>query len=196
VKKINLEKYKNYILSLKSYILIAILIFVFGIFYGYFTVQTAPHEIETVLEELRKLYEPVFEMSSLGQFLFVLLNNGVALTLIIFSSVIFGFFPFLALLSNGTVLGIVAFFSQQNFSWSVFFLGTLPHGIIELPVLILAGAIGLKIGQTVFQRVMKKEVSIKKELSAALEFFWKILLPFLALAAAIEIFITANLLGV
>ncbi len=196
MKKINLEKYKNYILSLKFYILIAILIFVFGIFYGYFTVQTAPHEIETVLEELRKLYEPVFEMSSLGQFLFVVLNNGVALTLILFSGVIFGFFPFLALLSNGAVLGIVAFLSQQNFSWSVFFLGTLPHGIIELPVLILAGAIGLRIGQTVFQRIMKKGVSIKKELSDALEFFWKILLPLLALAAAVEIFITANLLGV
>lgn len=196
MKKINLEKYKNYVLSLKTHILISVLIFIFGAFYGYFTVQSAPQEIGTVLEELRKLYEPVFEMSPLGQFFFVILNNGVALTLILVSSVIFGFFPFFALLSNGTVLGVVAFFSQLNFSWSVFFLGTLPHGVIELPVLILAGASGLKIGQTVFQRIMKKQVSIKKELSDALEFFWKILLPLLALAAAIEIFITANLLGV
>ncbi|OIO46476.1 MAG: hypothetical protein AUJ31_01730 [Parcubacteria group bacterium CG1_02_39_15] len=193
----NYLKYlKEYLYPLRNYIFLACLIFVFAIFYGYSVAQTSPEEVKTMLDGIKKVYEPVFGMSPIAQFLFVVLNNGLTLLFIILLGLVFGVPPFMALLSNGAVLGIVAFFSKQTFSWSVFFLGTLPHGIIEIPVLILGCAVGLKIGKTLFNKVFKKQGEVKKELSLALDFFLKALLPLLAIAAAIEIFITANLLGV
>jgi len=191
-----MEKFKAYLYSIRYFVLFAFLVFIFGIFYGYLAAQTSPDEAKMILERIKETLEPIYAMGPFGQFLFIILNNGLTLFFILLLAVIFGIFPFLVLLSNGTILGMVAFFSQQQFSWSVFFLGTLPHGLIEIPVFILAGAIGLKIGKSVFQRVFKKEGSIKKELSEALECFLKILLPLLAIAAAIEIFITTKLLGI
>jgi stage II sporulation protein M len=84
----------------------------------------------------------------------------------------------------------------QNGSTGYFFLGIVPHGIVEIPALIIASAMGLRVGLEVFRKIFKKEGNISEELSNALEFFWKVVIPIIFLAALIEVFITANLLGV
>jgi len=188
--------FKKYIFSLWKFILAAVLVFVFAAFYGYFFAQNSPLETELVLEKLQEMLGPIVEMPPLGQFLFIVLNNGITVFLTIILGIIFGFFPFLVLFSNGTILGIIAFFFKTELSWSTFFVGTLPHGIIEIPVVILACAIGFKLGKTLFDRVFKKEkeTDIKTELNTALVFFIKVLFPLLFLAAAVEVFITSQLL--
>ena len=188
--------FAKYIFSLWKFILAAVLIFVFAAFYGYFFAQNSLLETELVLEKLQEVLGPIVEMPPLGQFLFVVLNNSLTVFLVIVLGIIFGLFPFLVLFSNGTILGIIALFSKTELSWSTFFVGTLPHGIIEIPVVILACAIGFKLGKTLFDRVFKKEkeADIKTELNTALVFFIKVLFPLLLLAAADEIFITSQLL--
>lgn len=171
------------------------LVYAFAALLGYFSVKTSPEEAKLFLENLKKMYGPVLEMNAFHQFFFIFLNNGLTLFLVLVLGIIFGIFPFLVLFSNGGLLGILAFLSKDTLSWPKFFLGTMPHGIIEIPVMILACAIGLKIGRTVFKKTFKKEGSIKAELFLAFKIFLKILLPLLALAAAIEIFITTKLLG-
>ena len=189
------KRFKSYFLSLNKYIILSFLIFSFAVFYGYFSAQSSPEEMNNILEEFVKIYEPVFKMGSFGQFLFILLNNGLTLFFIILLGFIFGIPSFFALFSNGLILGIVAFFSNQAFSWSTFFLGVLPHGILEIPVLILGCAMGLKIGKISFDKIFKKQGDFKEELSLALYFYLKIIFPLLVLAAAIEIFISAKLLN-
>ena len=191
----NFLKYlKEYLYFLRRYILLACLIFIFAVFSGYFSAQNSPSQAQLILETLREMLEPVGEMSAFNQFLFIVLNNGFTLFLVLLLGLIFGIFPFLVLLSNGTILGVLAHFSKTAFSWQTFFMGTIPHGIIEIPVVILACAIGFKLGKTSFERIFKKQGSVKTELNAALNFFLKILLPLLILAAAIEVFITSQLL--
>lgn len=187
--------YKNYLQSLRFFILFSFLVFIFAAIFGYFLIQNSPQTGEMVLEEIRETYKPVIDMRPLGQLLFVIFNNGLTLVLVILLGIAFGIFPLLVLLLNGTILGILAFSSKGMFSWSVFFIGILPHGIIEIPVLILACAVGLKIGKTAFQKVFKKQSGVRAEISCASEFFIKTLLPLLVLAAAIEIFVTSWLLG-
>ncbi len=190
-----MKYYKNYFYSIRFFILFSFLFFVFAAFCGYFSAKTSPEEAKLILENLKKMYGSVLEMNALHQFFFIFLNNGFMLFLILVLGIIFGIFPFLVLFSNGGLLGILAFLSKDTLSWPKFFLGTMPHGIIEIPVMILACAIGMKIGKTVFKKTFKKEGSIKAELFLAFKIFLKILLPLLALSAAIEIFITAKLFG-
>ena len=184
---------KEYIVSLKKYIIIFSLLFVFFVFVGFFSAQSSPSDADMLLKKIMEMVEPVAEMSAFGQFLFILLNNSLILFLVIVFGLVFGIFPFLVLFSNAALIGVVAFFAKTMFSWPVFFLATLPHGVIEVPALILACAVGYRLGQVVFDRIIKKQGSIKKELNLALIFFLKVIFPFLVLAALIEVFITSRL---
>jgi stage II sporulation protein M len=185
---------KQYFLSLKKFILISFLIFVFGIASGYFFSQASPDQADLILADFQKTFEPVLKMSFFGQFLFVLLNNSLTVFLVIVLSFLFGVFPLLVLFSNGFVLGLIAYFFKTNFSLAVFFLGIVPHGIVEIPIIILASAVGFRIAQSFYFKLFKKTVSLSQEFDLAFNFFLKILFPLLILAAFIEIFITSYLL--
>ena len=185
---------KEYIFSLRKFILAAFLIFSFAVLMGYLSAQSSPEETKIVLEEFKKILEPILEMPSFGQFLIVFLNNSFTVFLAVVLGVIFGILPFLVLFINGLILGIVIYFTQTVAGWPTFFALILPHGIIEIPAVILACAAGLRLGKVVLERIFKKEVSIKAELNLALIFFLKFLFPLLAIAAAIEIFLISQLL--
>lgn len=191
-----MEKFKECLFYLKNYIFVAIFIFSLGFLFGFNWAQIFPEETELILKRTKEVLEPIIKMSSISQFFFIFLKNSLTLFFGLVLGIIFGIYPFLVLFSNGTILGILAFSSSQNFSWLKFLLGILPHGIIEIPVLILAGAIGLKLGKIAFDRIFKNIKGLEKEISLALEFFWKILLPLLVISAAIEVFITTKLLGI
>lgn len=188
--------YKIYFYSLKFFILISVLIFLFSIFLGYFSAKASPNEAQIVLDRLEETYKPVIEADSAHQFLFVFSNNTLSLFFVVSFGVVFGISSILSLFSNGAILGILAFFSNGAIPWKDFFLGIMPHGVIEIPVMLIGCAIGLKIGKAVFDKVFKKkEISIKSEMFSGLGFFFKFLLPFLAVAAAIEVFLTFKIFG-
>jgi len=188
--------YKKYLYSLRYFILFSFLVYGFAAVSGFFLAENFPQEAKIILEEVKNSFEPVIQMNSLSQFFFILFDNSLTSFLIIVFGIIFGAFPFLVLFSNGNILGVVAFFSQQNLSWSTFFMGTLPHGIIEIPVLILAGAVGFKLGKITFKKIFQKQGELTIETSLAFAFFLKFLLPLLVIAAAIEIFVTGQLLKI
>lgn len=185
---------KEYIFSLRKFILVSFLVFVFAAFTGFFSAQSSPSEMKIVLEQLREVFRPIVEMSAFSQFLAIFLNNSITTFLVIVLGMIFGVFPFLALFFNGLVLGVVVYFAQVGADWPRIFALTFPHGIIEIPVIILACAVGFELGKASFDRIFKKQGSIKTELNVALNFFLKFLLPLLAIAAAIETFITSQFL--
>lgn len=191
---------KNYIFSLKKFILISFLVFIFSFFIGYFFAQNSPEEMMAIFEQIKEAFSPVANMTAFNQFTFVFLNNSITAFLAIFFGIIFGIFPLLVLFSNGIILGIVIYFSQTGMDWSTIFILIFPHGIIEIPAVIIACAAGLKLGKIFIKMIFQKRFlsgfrqEIGKELKVALIFFLKILLPFLAIAAAIEIFFTVKLL--
>ena len=68
----------------------------------------------------------------------------------------------------------------------------LPHGIIELPMILLSAALGTRLGMMTFSRI-KKEVSnedILSELKRSISFYFRWILPLLFIAAVIETLIT------
>jgi len=186
---------KDYLLSLRYYLLFSVLIFIFSVGSGYIFAKSYPTEVQKVLQNLQKVLEPIKEMTETQQAFFIFLNNSITGFLAIFLGVVLGIFPFTMLLSNGGMLGIMFFLSEENEALSTFFTGIFPHGIIEIPVLIFCGAIGIKIAVALFKKILKKPSDIKRELSQGLKFFFTILIPLLLLAALIEVFITQRLLA-
>lgn len=185
---------KNYLYLLHPYILFCSVIFVLSVFLGYSTAYNYPQEIQKILEEIKEMWASFQEATSLELFIFIAFNNISKIALAIFLGIIFGIFPILFLFANGMVVGIFAYTVAEAILWQVFLIGVLPHGVIEIPVLILGAASGVKLGGVVFNKIFRKRGSLKKEFSLALKFFLRILLPLLILAAAIEAFVTANLI--
>lgn len=185
-----IKKYKKYFYSLKQFIIIASALLVFSIIYGYFGAQNSPEQARAALEEFKKIFTPVIQAAPITQFIFIFLNNAFSLFLSVISGIAFGIFPLIVLFSNGMMVGVFSFLWQQEFALSGFLMGILPHGIVEIPVLIVGSAIGLKIGKAVINKVFKKQGAIKPEIKDGLNFFLKVMLPLVLIAAAIEVFIT------
>jgi len=187
---------KIYLYSLRFYILFSFCVFIFAVFLGWFTAKILPEESQNVLKELQESFEPINELGSLGQCLYIFFNNTTSAIFTILLGLVLGIFPFLSLFSNGEVLGMLAFSLRETISPAIFFVGILPHGIFEIPVLIIAGAMGLKIGKlTINKFFSKKEVDFKKEISRSFNFFFKFLFPLLAVAALVEVFVTPHILN-
>jgi len=65
-----------------------------------------------------------------------------------------------------------------------------PHGIIEIPLLILSTSLGFIIGMESIRFIAKKGSQMKATLKQSLILYTKWILPGLIIAAIIEVFIT------
>ena len=187
---------KKYLKSLKNYILFSSLVFLFAILSGYLFAQNFPEETQEIIKELEKFFSISEETTSFQMFLFILENNVIKLFTVILLGIFAGLIPLLSLWGNGMILGIFAQIVSQELSWTFLILGILPHGIIEIPVLILSAAIGIRIGKLAVWRIFNRHKNFRKEFTKAIKFYIVILIPLLFIAALIEAFITPVLLGI
>lgn len=185
---------REYLLSLRYYLLFSSLLFIISVGIGYVFAQNSPTEVRELLEQIRLMLEPIQKMSEVQQVFVIFLNNVITGFCAILLGIILGLFPALVIFANGELLGILMSISREAQELATFFTGIFPHGIIEIPVLIFCASMGIKIGKKSVQKIFKKKVSIKEELKSALLFFFQFLTPLLLLAAIIEIFITREIL--
>ncbi|MCK4891488.1 MAG: stage II sporulation protein M [Candidatus Pacebacteria bacterium] len=184
----------KYLYDLKKYILFSLYIFVIAIFSGYIFAQSHPAETLMFIEEIKSIFVFEKEPTLLQLFFFIFENNVSKLFIILLLGIFAGLIPFFSVFINGLVLGVFAQVVSIEISWPFFFVGIIPHGIIELPVLIVSSAIGIRIGKVAIYSLFSKKESFKRELIKALKFFVLILIPLLFVAALIEAFITTALL--
>ncbi len=186
--------YKKYLRSLKPFIIFAFSFFIISVLEGYFFAKNYPEKAREIISRFSEMFSPVFDVSSFSLAVIIFVNNSFSLLLSIILGFFFGLVPLLSLFSNGMLLGVFAVIWQERLSLDSFFVGVLPHGLIEIPVLVIGAAIGLKIGFIFLSRLIKKEGEVKKEILSGFIFFGKFLIPLLLLAAFIEAFITPLLL--
>jgi stage II sporulation protein M len=185
---------RQYLYEIKSYLLFSALLFIFSFCLGYVLAQNFPRETQEIIKNLESMFIPAKEMSSLELFVFILENNITKLSAVIFLGVLAGIIPFLVVFSNGLILGVLFSIILEKASLDFFLLGILPHGIIEIPVLIISGAIGLRLGKIAVFRIFSKKESFKSEFYKGIKLYVFVLVPLLFIAAFIEAFITLYLL--
>ena len=89
-----------------------------------------------------------------------------------------------------------AYYVRSGSSLGVYLVGILPHGVFELPALVLFCAAGLYLCSRVTARVRgDKEVRILRTLSEVSTLFLYVILPLLAAAALMETYVTPRLLA-
>ena len=128
-----------------------------------------------------------------------LLSNNLRAAAI---SVLYGFIPFLYLTAlavgmNALIIGVLAaYYVNSGTSLLIFFAGILPHGVFELPALLIAFALGLLLCRRTTQYVRKNTKGMMKPLlcNIARSFVMHVL-PLLVMAAVAETYITPAVLA-
>ena len=133
-----------------------------------------------------------------SQMMATLFFNNITASLL---SMLYGLIPFLplsalALGTNALLLGaFAALYQHHGIGLGVYFIGILPHGIFELPALILSCALGLLICRTGTEKLRKRsDVSFLRRVLDCNRVFLSFVAPLLLVAALVEAYITPALL--
>ena len=164
-------------MSYKRWIFIAIFLFGIGLAFGLTFGLAMPGGIPdflaedlAALEQLGAILSP-FQVSTA---VFIFLKNVSALLLSFIFSPILCLLPIVTLMLNGWLLAFISVIVVEEESLGFVLAGLLPHGIFELPALIIGLAAALSFGAMTIILVLKKESrtvlvsTVKKDVSHVL----------------------------
>jgi uncharacterized membrane protein SpoIIM required for sporulation len=132
----------------------------------------------------------------LGVALRIFKNNAVAVTAILFMSLVpFVYFPVVAVLINGLALGVVMGGAFGRDDWLIPFLKSLlPHGVTELTAILLAASIGVSISTRVARLLLRHEtwedVKSRDWMEGLVQPYLFLIMPLLFVSAFIEAYVT------
>ncbi|MGG6312167.1 stage II sporulation protein M [Paenibacillus macerans] len=190
----------------KKAMLLSILIFAAGAALGAgnvdFLTRLIMPDIERLGEYSRNLAQS--DHPELNFFMFIFVNNAVKSIVVILLGGLFGLLPAFFLLMNGLALGFVVAAAGANGAnmADLVVRGLLPHGIIEIPAILIAAGFGLQFGYTALKSLGELGARDVSERTVNWrEFFtslsrgavWIVVL--LLIAAAVESTLTYYLVG-
>jgi len=177
IKKIYKENW-IFLKKSKNFIFLAVGIFLVVASIGFFLPIFFHDTILNIIQKLISRFEGKTLLETIG---LIFLNNLWTSFIAIIFGLFFGVAPLIIAISNGYILGFISNIAvkKQGFIslWRLF-----PHGIFELPAVLLSIGIGLKLGFL----VIKNKDKLKNEIVRSLIFFLTIIMPLLMIAAIIE----------
>lgn len=144
-------------MSYKRWLLVAAFLFGTGLGLGLATppgITSLLTEDMAALEEVADLLTPLPQSS---MFVFILAKNVSAVLVSFVLSPILCLVPVMALTLNGWIVGWVSNIVIQEESLGYLLAGLLPHGIFEVPALIMAEAVALSFGTAIILTPFRKE---------------------------------------
>lgn len=167
-----------------------------AIILGFVVGSLSPETVNTVLEQFMAMVEDAGIMDSDGNISpFGLLTNNWSAMLL---AVVYGFVPFLflpaiSIVSNGLLIGLLAAWYHGNgISMGLYLAGILPHGIFELPALVIAAACGVCLCRNMSRIVTSspRRVPMVELLSNLLRVLLFLVMPMTVVAAFLEAYVT------
>lgn len=193
------SQFVKYVGEIKAFIGIVVALFVLSAALGYVIPGMYPEVVDALLSGLQDKADQLTGQQPLLMMLGIFWNNAFASLLALIFGLAAGLFPLFFVMSNGIAIGIVLEMIVAKMGASVgilvFVAGILPHGIIELPAVLLSASIGLKLGYHALLSLIKRQDMVTGELMSGLGIFVFWIVPMLFVAAFIETFITSLLLG-
>lgn len=169
-----------YIKESRNYIyLIGLLFLVFGIV-GFLFPNFFIEQIRLLVDQLLKQTDGLNTFSLVN---FIFFNNLKASFFGLFLGIVLGFIPIILTVANGYVLGFISNYAVKSAGFLSLF-RLLPHGIFELPAIMISLGLGVKLGFFVFSKRSDKEFIRRLILSSKVFVF--IVIPLLIIAAIIE----------
>nr|WP_321420595.1 stage II sporulation protein M [uncultured Methanomethylovorans sp.] len=192
----NKEQALQYIKDIRREIWFISILFVLSMAIGYVVAIMYPGMVMQSLEELEGVVELLKNLSPIQIMFLIFLNNALKSLLILVLGIGFGIVPLLFIAYNGYFLGIFSHKILMEQSLLYLMGGLLPHGIIEIPMVVISAAIGIRLGLKGLASLKGEQVDLKEELITGIKFFFYWIMPLLFIAAVVETFITSAIIGV
>lgn len=168
---------------------------------GYAVCTASPQLTEAIVNYFNRIVSDSGLSDEAGNISFIgmLMNNWFAMVF----TILYGFLPFLFLpvlsaASNALVIGaLAAFYRLNQISLAVFFAGIIPHGIFEIPALVLAVSLGFLLCRNVVRIILRsgRAVPMVDLLANILRAMLFVIFPLLLIAALIECYITPGIMS-
>lgn len=184
------ENLRAFLTDLKPYIVISTIVFTLSIAVGYIAYGIYPEYAMQSVSGLEELVQMLEGLSPLEIMLLIFINNTIAMFISVLFGIVLGIVPLLVLVLNGFIIGTIVRLLLVDNGLPFIIAGLIPHGIIEIPLLLLSASIGMRIGHEVLRALAGKPSDIKNVFINGMKFFFYWMIPLIFVAALIETFIT------
>ena len=173
----------NYIKECKNFILFILVVFLFSVLIAFYF--QPPEVVDFIKQFIEDILKQTQGLGTWQMIVFILNNNLSSAFFSMIFGLILGIFPVLTAFTNGYILGFVAdkVIAIEGISvlWRL-----APHGIFEIPALIISLALGTKLGFFITAGRDKIKKEFLRRLQESLRVFLFIIMPLLIIAAIIE----------
>lgn len=181
--------------KIEFYVKALAILFAISSLIGFATAELFPIETEKAIEQTKEEFIFIEDMNQIEIFLLIFLNNSIKVFFMMLLGILFGVIPVIFILLNGYVVGIVVSGMIEKIGVISILIGILPHGIFEIPAVLIAGGYGVWLGE-MFSKKLKNKTSLMPTLKTVLKKYTYVIMPMILLAAIIETFITEKLLTI
>ncbi len=157
---------------------------------GFYQAQADPFIAGKQVSQLGRFFSFVRHLSPLEIFLLIFLNNSIKAVISTIAGVFAGIFPACFVFVNGYIVGVVYYVKGSQLGYFRALMYLLPHGVIEIPAILLACSYGSWLGLRFIKKVRGEAINLKEDFVLALKACLKIVIPMLLVAAFVETFIT------
>ena len=185
-----MNKDLEYLYSLRKYITAITTVFIISMVIGVIASIRNPDFSMNYFESFKDSFSWITELNPLAIMAVIFLNNAVKSLMAFVLGIGLGVIPVVFVAGNGMILGMVADIVFREKGVVFVLAALLPHGIIEIPMILLSAGMGLKLGQSMYLSLRGERTDLKNELKQGFGFFMKWVMPLLFLAAVIETFVT------
>lgn len=180
----------EYIYSLRKYLITVAAIFILSLMTGLLVSIKNPELSENYLEMFKQSFGWIKTLPPLAVMLLIFLNNAFKSLLALVLGLGLGIIPFLFVAGNGIIIGMLGDTISRQHGTAFVVASLLPHGIIEIPMILISAGIGFRLGYVIYLSLKGLRIDIKTELRQGFRFYMRVILPLLFIAAVIETFVT------
>ena len=203
--------FRDYVYRLRWYLLAIVITFVAFAAIGYLVGLLDPSFTQQIISGFKNDVGPLRQVSPLDLMMGIFANNVIKCFMVVVLGLGAGVAPLLFIVANGLMIGDVVGYSVGRGGLLYVLVGMLPHGVVEMPMVFLSGAIGLKLGTDILRSLGRavldavrgpgsdagrKKIELLKDIREALLIFAFWVAPLLLVAAFLETFVTGTLLYV
>lgn len=179
-------KYADYARGLRPIFIICCFLFLFSLAMGY---ALGGNLNGNALQDLLATLPDISTMSLPEIFAYIAANNTLKSLIFMFGGLLGGVLPLFFVIFNGFTVGWVAYDLATTQGLGYVVAGLTPHGIVEIPAILLAMSMGMSLGYTMLNS-FRGQGSVVKEVKTAFGFFITRVFPLLIIAAVVEVLVT------
>lgn len=146
------------VVSLKGLFVAMVILFSLSYVVGYYYPKPFEVLLQDQLEGLQQAKKMIDEQPypTAATLVLIFVNNTVKAILAIFLGMVFGIFPIFFILFNGMLVGfLLQMLAGEGVNpTAVMLFGIMPHGMLELPIIFISAALGVKMGHLVWRRLL------------------------------------------